>query len=159
MGYISYTEDITERLIESRRRMNERMAELRRKISDSDFLEQRELHKEAKSFKATLVEFLDELEARSSRVYEDAIKKIKDPSVGLHAYRKKRDKQLEEVRKERDQTRKANVTLVAERDNLRKELQILRKQLVTLQKENAKQVQNHRDELDWVEATQDVKRR
>jgi chromosome segregation ATPase len=166
MGYASYFENIIERLSGTHASFRNEISSLRRTLGNADLTDRELVAHEIRAFKQRLTRFLDELDARSAKLFEEAKQRLSDKQVNLTAFMKKRDNQLAEARKGRDEakrkferTRELNIRLMAERDALSKQCEALRKQLDALVVENSKYKREIQDRREWIAATGDVKRR
>ncbi|HSC17612.1 MAG TPA: hypothetical protein VLC74_01750 [Rhizomicrobium sp.] len=166
MGFASYFENIAERFYDTQKYFQTEISGLRKKLQDSDLMDRKDVANEIDALKKRLNRFLDELDTRSAKLFEEARERLSDRQVNLVAYMKKRDLQLADARKERDEvkkkferTRELNAKLVAERDTLSKERSVLRKRLQLLEAENEKNKRKAQDRREWEAAMGDVRRR
>lgn len=166
MGFASYFENIVERFNDTQRLFQNEISGLRRRLEESDVVDREHVANDIRAFKQRLSHFLDELDARSAKLFEEAKTRLSDRQVNLVAYMKKRDGQLSDARKERDENkrkferaREVNAKLVAERDALSKECSVLRKRVQILDAESEKHKRSAQDRREWNAAMRDVKRR
>jgi len=166
MGFASYFENIVERFNDTQRYFQNEISGLRKRLEDSDLVDRERVANDISAFKQRLSRFLDELDARSTKLFDEAKDRLSDRQVNLVAYMKKRDGQLADARQERDElkrkferTRELNTKLVAERDALTKECKALRKRTESLEIENERHKRSAQDGREWAASTGDVKRR
>jgi regulator of replication initiation timing len=159
MPLASYLEDITERLYEEQNSVREELTALRKRLGDSDVTDREAVGADITAFKRRFTFFLDELEDRSKKIFDDAVSRLRNREVNLVALMNKRDGQLEAAREKRDdamskrdRTREVNANLIAERDSLTKECKALRLENSELRRKLA-------DKNDWASETKDIKRR
>jgi uncharacterized coiled-coil DUF342 family protein len=166
MVFASYFENIVERFYDTQRYFQSEISGLRKRLEDSDLVDRGHVANEIGAFKQRLSRFLDELDARSAKLFEEAKNRLSDRQVNLVVYMKKRDGQLSDARKERDENkrkferaREVNAKLVAERDALSKECSALRKRVQALNAENEKHKRGDQDRREWNAAMRNVKPR
>jgi hypothetical protein len=159
MSRASYVEDITERLYEEQKYIRDEIASLRERMLKSDIQERESVGAEIAAFKTRFTNFLDELDQRSRKIFDEAISRLNGHEVRLVAFMNKRDGQAIAARDERkkavsarDRTREVNAALIGERDKLAKGCGELRAENEKLKRELA-------DLKDWRTTVGGIKKR
>jgi SPX domain protein involved in polyphosphate accumulation len=106
MGFASYFENIVERFNDTQRYFQNEISGLRKRLEDSDLVDRERVASDISAFKQRLSRFLDELDARSTKLFDEAKDRLGDRQVNLVAYMKKRDGQLADARRERDELKR-----------------------------------------------------
>jgi len=165
MGFASYTENILEKLVESQNNFQSEIRLFRTTLADTKFTDRKIIEEDVVAFKRRLTRFLDELDRRSMKIFDEAIKRLKDPGFNIVARMNKKEGQLETARKQRNdafrdrqQTRNANIKLVAERDEAIEECERLRKQNAELLRAKATLEHQLSNIRDWKAEMKGVKR-
>lgn len=166
MALASYTENIVERLNEARQNFAEELSSLRARLANSDADEREAIGKEIVAIKGRLNRFLDEMEKRSKKLFDEAISRLSDHRIDVFRHIEKKEKQTADARKERDQAigelsgmREKFGQLRKERDQAIRRNKELTKLLNDLSAENRVLKAARQDKDDWKSATSGVKRR